>query len=62
MKVGDLVRFVMPIGYRGSARRGILVRRTRLAYDPSYCRWDVLYKGGIENARQANLRTVSGDS
>jgi hypothetical protein len=61
MKVGDLVSFVMPTGYRGSARRGILVKRTRLAYDPKYCRWDVFYKGGIENARQSNLRTVSGN-
>ena len=58
MNVGDLVRFVMPAGYRGSARRGILVKRTHLTYDPRYCRWDVLYKGRIENARQSNLRPV----
>ena len=62
MNVGDLVCFVMPAGYRGSARRGILVRRTRLSYDPKYCRWDVLYNGRLENIRQANIRTVSGET
>jgi hypothetical protein len=62
MKPGDLVSFVMPTRYRGSARRGILVKRTHLTYDPGYCRWDVLYKGRIENARQSNLRSVLGDT
>ena len=55
MNVGDLVRFVMPAGYRGSARRGVLVKRTYLTHDPRYCRWDVFYKGRIENIRQSNL-------
>jgi len=58
MKPGDLVRFVMPAGYRGSARRGILVKRTYLTYDQKYCRWDVLYKGRVENVRQSGLRHV----
>ena len=62
MKVGDLVSFVMPTGYRGSARRGILVKRTRLTYDPKYCRWDVFCNGRLENIRQANIRTVSGET
>jgi hypothetical protein len=58
VKAGDLVRFVMRSGYRGSDRRGVLVKMTYLTYDPQYCRWDVLYRGRIENARQSNLRHV----
>ena len=58
MKPGDLVALVMPSRYRGPVRRGILVKRTHLTYDPGYCRWDVIYKGKIENVRQSNLRPV----
>jgi hypothetical protein len=58
MKPGDLVSFVMPSRYRGQDLRGILVKRTYLTYDPQYCRWDVLYKGRMENVRQSNLRPV----
>ena len=58
MKPGDLVSLVMPLRYRGPERRGVLVKRTYLTYDPQYCRWDVFYKGKVENVRQANLRPV----
>ena len=58
MKVGDLVSFVMPTGFRGLPRRGILVKLTYLTYEQQYCRWDVLYKGRMENVRQSNLKSV----
>ena len=59
MSKGDLVKICKRSSWGGlspTGATGILIRRTRLAYDTGLSQWDVLVSGRVDNYQERNLR------
>jgi hypothetical protein len=66
MITGDIVEIIRRSRWGGIVDihprvRGVLVKRTYLAYDPSYNKWEVLVRGKIEVQSQRALVRINKD-
>jgi hypothetical protein len=61
MKAGDQVKIMsLSCGcYVDTGERGLLIKRTYLAYEKSFAKWDVLIDGRVVTKQESSLRKIN---